>query len=272
MHRTLRIYLLSAVILITALTAAAHAEEQVSSGIVRTKDNITISYEHHKNGFDSVVVISPGFFNSKDNRWMQKTVQMLASDFDVIIFDMRGHGKSGGLYTWTAKEYMDMEAVLDYAKTQGYKHIGALGFSLGAAVAVNCASKGNDIDSLVLVSCPSRFRLIDYYFWEPGMWADLKDNIDCKWEGKGARFSNFFLAKQDAIDAIGSIKNIPILFIQGDDDWVIRNHHVKRLYDAANVPKKIEIIKGGLHAERLIQFHYEEMRALIVGWFKDTLK
>ena len=265
--------LTAAFFLIIFLPAFLHADTvQPVSGTLYTSDNIPISYDHYKRGFDSVVIVCPGFFNSKKGRWMLKTVDMLSSDFDVIIFDFRGHGKSGGKYTWSAKEKADVDTVVNYAKSSGYKKIGILAYSLGAGAAVNDAAARNDIKSMVLISCPSRFGSIDYHFWERGMWLDLKDNIDSKWEGKGARVGNIFMAKEDPIDMIGRIKDTSILFISGDKDWVIKPHHSVNLYAAAKGCKKIEIIKEGFHAERLIQFNYEAMKGLIIGWFLKTLK
>jgi pimeloyl-ACP methyl ester carboxylesterase len=245
---------------------------QPASGTLYTSDNIPISYDHYKRGFDSVVIVCPGFFNSKDNRWMRKTVDMLTGEFDVIIFDFRGHGKSGGKYTWSAKEKLDVDAVANYAVAQGYKKIGILAFSLGAAAAINDAADRNDIKSMVLISCPSKFSAIDYHFWELGMWADLKDNMDSKWEGKGARAGSILLSKEDPIDSIGNIRNTAMLFISGDKDWVIKPRHSKKLYDKAGAYKNIEIIKGGFHAERLIQFQCEIMRDLVMDWFSKTLR
>lgn len=242
-----------------------------ASGMLYTPDNIPISYDYYKKGFDSVVIVCPGFFNSKDNRWMRKTVDMLIAGFDVIIFDFRGHGKSGGVYTWSAKEKLDVGTVVNYAVSLGYKKIGILAFSLGAAAAVNDAAERNDIKSMVLISCPSAFNSIDYHFWEPGMWADLKDNIECKWQGKGARACSIFLDKKDPIDSIGNIKNTALLFIQGDKDWVIKPYHSQKLYDKAGTYKRLEIIKGGFHAERLIEFHYDRMKQIILDWFSRTL-
>jgi len=252
-------------------TMLAYAAE-AASGVVSTSDNIPISYDYYKRGFDSVVIVCPGFFNSKDNRWMRKTVDMLTAEFDVIIFDFRGHGKSGGVYTWSAKEKLDVDAVADYAVSQGYKKIGILAFSLGAAAAVNDAATRNDIKSMVLISCPSTFSSIDYHFWEPGMWADLKDNIDSRWEGKGAKAGSILMAKESPLDTIGRIKDASVMFINGDKDWVIKPRHSIKLYDAAKGYKKIEIIKGGFHAERLIQYQYEIMRDLIIDWFSKTLR
>ncbi|MFA5085232.1 MAG: alpha/beta fold hydrolase [Candidatus Omnitrophota bacterium] len=252
---------------------AAFADNiQRSSGTLYTSDNIEISCDHYRRGFDSVVIVCPGFFNSKDNRWMRKTVDMLLGEYDVIIFDFRGHGKSAGKYTWSAKEKADVDTVVNYAVSRGYKNIGILAFSLGAAAAVNDAAARNDIKSMVLISCPSAFNSIDYHFWEPGMWADLKDNIDSKWAGKGARTGSILLHKEDPINSIGGIKDSAILFINGDEDWVIKPWHSKTLYDKTNTYKKIEIIEGGFHAERLIQFHYDRMSRLILDWFSKTLR
>ncbi len=240
-------------------------------GIVYTRDKINIAYEHYKNGSDSVVIVCPGFYNSKINRWMHKTVGLISPIYDVIIYDFRGHGQSGGKFTWSAKEDMDVDAVVDYAKACGYKHIGIVAFSLGAAAAVNAAAGRDDIDSMVLISCPTSFRRINFHFWEPEMFSDLKDDIDSKWQGKGARSANIFMPKKDPIDTIRQIKHAAILFIHGDRDWITKDRHSKKLFDAANTPKKLEIIKGGRHAERLVQFHADRIKELILEWFSKTL-
>jgi pimeloyl-ACP methyl ester carboxylesterase len=237
-----------------------------------TQDKVEIAYDHINKGFDSVVIVCPGFFNSRKNRWMQKAVDMVSAAYDVVIFDFRGHGDSGGRFSWTAKEHLDLEAVLEYVRSRGYKNIGILAFSLGAAVSVNVASTRDDIKSMVLISCPSSFRKIDYHFWEPEMFSDLKDNIECDWEGKGARITHLFLPKKKPIKTITRIKDAAILFINGSRDWVIKGHHAKTLYDAAQTRKKLEIIEGGLHAERLIQQYPDKIRELVLGWFSETIK
>lgn len=240
---------------------------------LRAKDGTAIAGELLKTGSDSVIIICPGFYNSKDNRWMRKAADMMLSRYDVLIFDFRGHGSSGGLYTWSAKEYMDVDTVITFARSLGYKKIGILAFSLGAAAALNAEAAGNTVDSMVLISCPSDFASINFHFWEPGMFSDLMDNVDCKWQGKGARTGNFFLAKTRPIDSIRQIKDTPILLIHGDRDWVVKPRHSKKLFGAAATSlKRLEVIKGGLHAERLIQANPAEMKELILGWFSDTLK
>lgn len=253
------------------VTSAAIPPQEVSSGTVRTSDTVTIAYDHYRNGSDSVILVCPGFYNSKENRWMKKTAEMLSPAYDVIVFDLRGHGASGGTFMWSSREDADVNAVIDYARAQGYRHIGILAYSLGAAAAVNAVADRDTVESMVLISCPSRFEAIDYRFWEPGMFADLFDNISCGWQGKGARFGNLFLAKERPVDSIGRIKDASILFIHGERDWIVKPRHSQRLYDAASCPKRIEIVTGGLHAERLIQCRYESMSRMILDWFSQTL-
>ncbi len=237
-----------------------------------TRDKVNIAYEYIKESRKSIVIICPGFFNSKSNRWMRKTVDLISEEYDIIIFDFRGHGDSGGKFSWLAKEHFDLEAVLDYAKRQGYKQIAIVAFSLGAAVAINAISKRKDVTSMVLISCPLSFWKIDYHFWEPGMFWDLKDNIECNWEGKGSRTTNLFIPKPKPIKMISKIDTTAILFIHGDSDWIIKDYHSKRLYEQTQTYKKLEIIEKGLHAERLIQQYPNEMKRLLHGWFSDTIK
>ncbi|MCP4648495.1 MAG: alpha/beta hydrolase [PVC group bacterium] len=240
-------------------------------GIVKTKDNIKISYEHRQNGFPSVVIVCPGFFNSKKNRWIRRTVDIVSEEHDAIVLDFRGHGDSGGLFTWSAKDYYDVQAIVEYARSCGYESIGILGYSLGAAAAVNAVSYTKDIRSMILISGPYDFWQINYHFWEPEVISDLKDNIDCAWEGKGARVDSLFIPKPKPITQIKRITETPILLIHGTRDWIIKDYHSQKLFDAAPGEKKIELIKGGLHAERLIQQYPERMKRLILGWLKKTM-
>jgi pimeloyl-ACP methyl ester carboxylesterase len=252
---------------IIAFPASVLALPDPESGSVLTSDNISLAYDHYRNGFESVIIVCPGFYNSKDNRWMKKTAELLSFEHDVIVFDLRGHGSSGGKFMWTSREDADINAVLDLAKRLGYERIGVLAYSLGASSAINAVAGRDDVGSMVLISSPSRFQAIDFHFWEPGMLSDLFDNIACGWDGKGVRAGNMFLHKDSPIESIVKITDTPILFIHGDRDWIVKPRHSAKLYDAATSVKKIHIIKGGLHAERLIQFHYDVMSQLILDWF-----
>ena len=242
-----------------------------NKGVLYTKDKVEISFEHNSKGFSSLIIVCPGFFNSKKNRWMKKTVELLSGNYDTFIFDFRGHGESKGLFSWLAKEHNDLEAVLDYVQSFNYKSIGILAYSLGAAVSINTVSRRNDVKSMILISCPISFWEINYHFWELEMLSDLKDNFECAWEGKGAKVGHFFEPKRKPINEIKKIKDVPIFFIHGTRDWIIKYYHSCRLYEASVSVKRIKLIKDGLHAERLIQQDEGKMKKLFLDWFDETI-
>lgn len=238
---------------------------------VSAKDKIRIALTHYKRGFDKLIIISPGFFNNRKTLLVRKFIDFLLPFYDVICFDHRGHGNSGGVYTFGSREEKDLKAILDYTRSFGYTKIGLIGFSLGAAVALTVASRKDTIDSLALISCPANIWKIDYRFWEKGMLIDLIDFFGPIGEGKGVRLGNPFLRKRHPISYISKL-DTPALFIHGAKDWVIKPWHSRLLFDKKYKDKKIEIFEKGLHAEKLIDQYPKEIKNLVLDWFKYTLR
>lgn len=243
----------------------------ILSSILSTSDNHKVSYEHYKYGHNKVVVIAHGFFCSKDVALIKKLKDALIDNYDVIAFDFRGHGRSSGLFSWTAKERRDLEAVLDYARSR-YDKIGLIGFSLGAAISVDVLASTDKADSFIAVSPPLEFNKINFSFWDLDIENDIFYNLGEGRTGKGVRPGAFWLKKPKPIELVKEIR-IPILYIHGDKDWVIGHQHSQKLYDKTQSPKKeIHIIKNGPHAEYLIRKNAKEVLALIRQWFKETLE
>lgn len=241
------------------------------SGTLLTSDKQKISYHHYKLGRDKVIIISHGFYNSKDSTLLKKLAESLLDDYDVFMFDFRGHGKSSGLFTWTSKEDKDLRAVLNYLEGK-YEKRGMIAFSLGGSVGINVLSENEMIDSLVCVSVPSDFKKIDYKFWK----LDLEDDLVYTLftaegrKGKGLRPGPFWFKKKRPIENVGKIK-IPILYIHGEKDWVIKPWHSQALYEKTNSQKKLVIIKNGPHSEYLMKRFSREFIGEVRDWFKDTL-
>lgn len=238
----------------------------ISDNVV-TKDGIRIAFDHYKNGHAMLVVIAPGFFNSKDALLIKDLANGLAGQYDVIAMDFRGHGKSGGLFYWTSKEYLDLLAIVDQFKDQ-YMSIGVIGFSLGAATAIIAASKTDAIKAIVAVSAPSDFSKIEYRLWELNVENDIRYSLLSKGRiGKGVRPGPFWYKKEKPIDVVGKLHQ-PILFIHGTDDWVVKPWHSKTLFDQAKSLKSIETIQYGPHAEYLMRDYSKEVLKFIRDWFK----
>lgn len=245
----------------------------VISKILTTIDKHAISCRHFKNNLPDVVVIAHGFYNSKDTELLKDLAKNLTGDYDVFMFDFRGHGESSGLFTWTSKENNDLAAVLEYLGSQ-YKKIGIIAFSLGASISINLLS-GNrfkKVSSLICVSSPSEFEKIDYKFWQLDLKGDLIYTLfaTAGRKGRGARPGAFWLKKEKPIENVGRI-GIPILYIHGERDWVIKPWHSSALYEKTRSKKKLVFIKNGPHAEYLLRDYPEDSVGEIRNWLRSTM-
>ena len=149
--------------------------------------------------------------------------------------------------------------------------IGVIGFSLGAAIALIEASCHQNIDSMIAVSPPADLGSIDYRIGEADMWEDLKLNLGPKGRGKGIRPGNPYLKKVRPLDIVDKISPIPVLFLHGEKDWLIKPSHSQRLFDRAKEPKAITIIKNCGHAERMFDVLPDQFMKICLDRFRETL-
>ncbi|MGD0336859.1 MAG: alpha/beta fold hydrolase [Candidatus Omnitrophota bacterium] len=243
----------------------------IVSGTLTTVDRQTISFQHFKNGHRFVIIIAHGYYNSKQCVVLQQLAKALGGEYDIFIFDFRGHGKSSGVFTWTSREGNDLRAVLDFIAPL-YSKIGLIAFSTGASISINLLANDKRVDSLICVGAPSDMSRIDYWVWALDWKGDMAYTfLDSRGRiGKGVRPGPFWLAKEKPINNVAKI-TIPIMFIHGSRDWVIRPWHSEALYQKAGGIKKIIFIKNGPHAEYLMRDYPEQFVREVKNWFLDTL-
>jgi len=234
---------------------------------LKTKDNIEIAINYYRNGFDEVVIVAPGWCMTKDSDAFKQISEMFSRDFDVISFDFRGHGKSGGYYTFTAKELIDMDAVVRFARKNKYKKIHLAGFSLGAAMAIIYGSKSIFIDKIIAVSAPKDFDKIENQMWKKEAWGETFKKFELD------RFASIRpypipLKKIKPIDVIKKI-SAPTLFIAGEKDPTVHPWHTEDLYKEATCAKKYKLYKNGCHAEDLFLHFREDFSTLCIDWLKN---
>ncbi len=238
---------------------------------VMSEDGQKVFLDHYKSGHGKAVIIAPGFFNSKSAVLLKELAGILSDKYDVAVMDFRGHGQSPGLFYWTAKEYLDLKAVIAYLK-QSYQAVGLIGFSLGAATSIITAAMPDvDVQTVVAVSPPTEFEKIEYRFWELEPDHDIFYNLVGEGRyGKGVRPGPFWLKKDKPIHCVEKVR-APILFLHGTKDWLIKPEHSTRLYEAAQGKKRLEMIEGGPHAEYLILKNREPTVTHILKWLEETL-
>ncbi len=242
----------------------------LKTGYLETEDKQQIHYNQYKNGHKKVLILVHGFYNSKEAVLFIKMAQDLSGEYDVIVFDMRGHGLSSGLFTWTTHSDKDLESVLEYASKQ-YEKIGVIGFSLGAATSIITTAKSDLVDSLISVSSPTEFSKIDGEFWTMGVEENIAYNVFGEGRiGKGVRPGFLWLKKTKPINVVDQIK-VPILFVHGKKDWLINPWHSQELYAKAKSKKGLKLITEGTHAEYIYRRDSEGTIKIFKDWFKDTL-
>lgn len=231
---------------------------------LKTKDKIDIAINYYSNGHDEIVIVAPGWCMTKDSNAFCEISEMFAKNFDVISFDFRGHGKSGGMFTFTAKELMDIDAVIRFVRKSKYKKIFLAGFSLGAAMSIIYASKSRYIDKVIAVSAPTEFDKIENQMWKKEAWGETFKKFELD------RFASIRpypipLKKINPIDVVGKIK-VPTLFIAGEKDPTVHPWHTKNLYEKATCPKVYKEYKDGCHAEDLFLHYEEDFSKLCTDW------
>ena len=143
---------------------------------------------------------------------------------------------------------------------------------MGAAISLITATQTKKIDSLIAVSSPSSFWRIDYQFWRMG----IKENIIYNFLGEGRigksiRPGWLFYRKTKPSEVIDKI-TIPMMFIHGQKDWLIRPWHSKKLFDQSKTKiKRLELIPQGTHAEYIFRNDKEGTIKLFKEWFRETL-
>jgi pimeloyl-ACP methyl ester carboxylesterase len=238
----------------------------------RAADRVTVSFDQYRRRQregEAAVIICPGFCQSKETPTFQRLSRAVAeAGCDVLAMDFRGHGRSSGRYTFSAREEADLLAVLAWARER-YRRLGVLGFSLGAAIAINTASRSPEqMYGLVAVSAPSRFEEIEFKFWTPeawrvGVWS---------WEpGVGCRPGNVWLPKAPPVERIRELSALPLLLLHGTRDVIVSADHSRRLYAAAPEPKRLELIEGGSHAEALFRDDPEGFLRRVRPWLTATV-
>jgi fermentation-respiration switch protein FrsA (DUF1100 family) len=180
---------------------------------------------------------------------------LVEAGFSVLVFDLRGHGRSGGDVLGLGwHERRDVRAAVDLLLERGFEagRIGLHGVSYGAATALLSAAAIPEVGAVVADSAFADAR--DVMFeqierrtgipsWAPSVFlrpgiifvTDLRYSLDL-----------------DAIPperAVSDIAPRPILFIHGSKDDVIPVRHSRRLRVASRNPDdELWIIPGG-HTE-----------------------
>lgn len=160
--------------------------------------------------------------------WSPVREELSPLGFRMLLIDYRGYGKSEG-EPGEQGLYLDGFGALDWLSGKGVEDKDILVFakSLGGGVACEIA-RDKDFLGLVLESTFSSLESVGSRLFPPAIAQVAAGDAYC------------------SIDKIPSI-HCPILVIHGDEDTLIPVDEGLALFEAANEPKEIYIVKGAGH-------------------------
>jgi alpha-beta hydrolase superfamily lysophospholipase len=107
----------------------------------------------------AIVILVHGLSSTKDHPHVVGLAECLrARSLEVLSYDARGHGESGGLSTLGDLERHDVAAVVTYARGR-HDRVALVGASMGAVAAMAYAASDPDLAGVVVVSSPADWRI-----------------------------------------------------------------------------------------------------------------
>jgi len=204
-----------------------------------------LAFVHLRGGHERLIIIAHGFLQSMNQPGIVRLAHALQEQFDVLLFDFRGHGRSAGasdLSFGSATE--DLERMITYARGQGYHRIALWGYSMGAAAALLAAAQGAAVDAVVSISCPSK----------PLRNGPERDNISTRLWGWTTRLIRTRLASQLRperwpVAYVDGVSPTPLLIVHHGLDTLVRREDAETLFAVARPPKDFLYLPRAVHGQ-----------------------
>ena len=248
------------------MTEPAAADERLES--FTAADGVTLRATRIATGSRRVVLVSPGIFLHRDSVEHRTLARRLAALADVVTLDIRGHGDSGGAFSWGVREPEDVAAVAA-ALRRTYDRVGGLGFSFGGHHVGMAAAQHRAFDAVALVAAPRNLFLLDHNFLTAGLLRSAP--LILRRRRRRTRLALPLRPPPSLARVVDRIAPTPLLIAHGSADWLIPPRHAEVLYARAGEPKSLVMIDRGLHAENILVDEPEPLFAALEEFFGTRL-
>ena len=227
-------------------------------------DGVHLAFERFGSGNRRVAVVTHGIFG---HRRMAELATLrdglLEAGWDVVLWDVRGHGDSQGRFSFGRLEWEDLRALVAQLRDAGAQTVAAIGFSFGAFHSILAAAVDDCFDRLVLVCGPKDFRQLHTAIFGGHFFVTMRHRV--RRPLQRVRLGSPFQTRVFPLEVVEKIE-APLLFVHGTRDWIVPASHSRALHRAARAPKGLEILDGGLHAEYLLTQMPEALLEVTLGW------
>jgi fermentation-respiration switch protein FrsA (DUF1100 family) len=234
---------------------AIHTSTSTSVETFLAPDGVELVLTRRTRGARRAVLVAPGLFTHREVPEHQALAERLLDVADVFTLDVRGHGESGGAFTWGVREPEDV-AILAQRLRREYERVGGVGFSFGGYHVGAAAARFRVFDAVAMVATPRSFFIVDRHFLLRGIVRSVRAI-----RHRRSTLRRFSLApmprtrRPSAAQIVPGIAPAPLLIAHGTRDWLLGTHHARELFARAVEPKTLLLIEGGSHAEGMMIAH-----------------
>jgi uncharacterized protein len=195
----------------------------------------------------TTILVCPGYRTSMANV-LGISSHLWKAGHNVLAFEYYGHGTAVGKpVTLGYREINDFLGAVAYAQERAPQtHLGAVAYSMGAAVAIMACARTNEVEALVADSpFATHWSAVEYNFRRtvplpsaPFIW--VADRL--LWFRAGYRFNQV-----EPLRDIARIAPRPILIIHNGSDSVVDPRDGVLLYAVAHEPKELWVVPEANH-------------------------
>jgi dipeptidyl aminopeptidase/acylaminoacyl peptidase len=237
-------------------------------------DGLTLRGWWLEGGDDSPTIVvvhgSEGNRGDPAERMLGLAGDLVSDGYNVLMFDMRGHGESEGEHISAGlHEKNDLLGAIDYVRGRGIDNkIGVLGFSMGAAACLMAAPESEEIDAVVADAA----------------YADIVSIMESEFAER-SNLPGFFMSiilfmtrtvydvDFTAVKPGEAVKetSVPVFIIHGEQDEMVPVEHAYRLKEASQNPdSRLWILPEAQHANSY-QVRPTEYKEQVISFFDEAL-
>lgn len=214
---------------------------------------------------DIGLIFCHGFLGWRRKPTLVGFAESLARSFTVYAFDLRGHGESGGLSAFGAMEHLDVDAVLQRAREDGFAKVVTVGGSMGGIAVIRHAALLGGVDAVIAVSTPALWDGHDSDAVRRLAWLTASRAGRSFLRAVGVRVVPAFSRVEAPADLVGKISPTPVVIVHGRDDHFFDEEQAWLLYRRAGEPKRLLLTGRFGHAEDGYTPAFADQVARVVG-------
>ena len=226
-------------------------ESNYTDSYIESYDNLNLHayIVNQNNSTDKWAIVVHGYAGS-GKLMSAKAKYFYEMGYNVLIPDLRGHGKSEGDYIGMGlKDRLDIISWINFIiKNNTESELVLHGTSMGAATVLMASGENLPSNVKAIIADCAYTSAWDEFTYELETYLNLPTSYILNVTDLVTKLKAGYSFKEaSALDAVKK-STVPILYIHGDSDKFVPYSMMDKLYNATKSPKKKLTIEGAEHA------------------------